>query len=245
MTTSQQQDAPSAGSNQAEVASEKILLIEDDPMIQDPLSLALRREGFEVLQAFDGPTGLEMARGQSPSLVLLDLMLPKMNGLEVCREIRRFSTVPILMVTARGEESDQVVGLEMGADDYIVKPFGIRQLLARVRANLRRVGYSEDGDERQLKDLTVSLSRRQVHRGQEPIHLSYREFELLRSLLEAHGAVVPRERLLAAVWGPDWIGDPKTLDVHIRWLREKLESEPGHPRLILTVRGVGYRLAVD
>ncbi|MGE0491009.1 MAG: response regulator [Vulcanimicrobiota bacterium] len=225
------------------MAAEKILLIEDDPMIQDPLGLALRREGFEVLQAFDGQTGLEMARTQAPSLVLLDLMLPKMNGLEVCREIRRFSTVPILMVTARGEESDQVVGLELGADDYIVKPFGTRQLLARVRANLRRVGYTEEKSERRLGHLMVDLSRREVRRDGQPVHLSFREFELLRGLLEANGAVVERERLLAAVWGADWIGDPKTLDVHIRWLREKLEQDPSRPQLILTVRNVGYRLA--
>lgn len=244
MTTNPRKDATWIGSNQTEVAADRILLIEDDPMIQDPLGLALRREGFEVLQAFDGQTGLEMARTQAPDLVLLDLMLPKMNGLEVCREIRRFSTVPILMVTARGEESDQVIGLELGADDYIIKPFGTRQLLARVRANLRRVGYSETGSEHRLDHLVVDLARREVRRDEQPVHLSFREFELLRSLLAANGTVVERERLLADVWGVDWIGDPKTLDVHIRWLREKLERDPSRPQLILTVRNVGYRLAV-
>lgn len=223
------------------MAGEKILVVEDDPMIQDALSYSLEKEGFEVLQAFDGEKGLELARTASPQLVLLDLMLPKMGGLEVCRELRRQSTVPILIVTARGEETERVIGLELGADDYIVKPFGTRELLARVRANLRRVGFSEKADYR-IGSIDIDLARREVSKDGEPVHLSFREFELLAALLRAKGAVVERARLLDAVWGADWIGDPRTLDVHIRWLREKLEDQPGEPRLFHTVRNVGYRL---
>lgn len=225
----------------------KLLLVEDDEMISDALKYGLEKEGFEVLQAFDGKSGLELARSTSPDLVLLDIMLPKMNGLEVCREIRRDFSVPILMITARGEESDQVAGLELGADDYIVKPFGTRQLIARIRANLRRVGFQTDTRRppEQVGPLSVDFGRREVTRDGAPVHLSFREYGLLVALLEAHGDVVERESLLNAVWGDDWIGDPRTLDVHVRWLREKLEEDPGKPRLILTVRNVGYRLVTS
>jgi two-component system, OmpR family, response regulator VicR len=223
------------------MAGEKILLVEDDPMIQDALGYSLEKEGFEVLRAFDGEEGLKLARTCFPHLVLLDLMLPKMGGLEVCREIRRQSTVPILIVTARGEETERVIGLELGADDYIVKPFGTRELLARVRANLRRVGFSEKA-EHQIGPISMNLSRREVSKNGELVHLSFREFELLEALLNAHGAVVERAKLLDAVWGTQWVGDPRTLDVHMRWLREKLEEEPSDPKLFLTVRNVGYRL---
>lgn len=226
------------------MAGEKILLIEDDPMIQDALGYTLEREGFEVLAALDGKKGLELAQDASPDLVLLDLMLPGVGGLEVCREIRRHSTVPILIVTARGEETERVVGLELGADDYIVKPFGTRELLARIRANLRRVGFTQ-GQTESVGPLSIDLARRQVQRRGEAVHLSFREFELLAALLAARGAVVERNQLLDRVWGQDWVGDPRTLDVHVRWLREKLEDEPGRPRLLLTVRNVGYRLVTE
>ena len=222
----------------------KLLLVEDDQMISDALKYGLEKEGFEVLQAFDGKMGLELARTASPDLVLLDIMLPEMNGLEVCREIRRDSTVPVLMVTARGEESDQVLGLELGADDYIVKPFGTRQLLARIRANLRRVGFQTEARQEveSVGPVSIDLGRRTVCRNGTAVHLSFREFELLSALLKAGGDVVERDSLLNAVWGNDWVGDPRTLDVHIRWLREKLEENPGKPKLILTARNVGYRL---
>ena len=210
-------------------------------MIQDALSYSLSKEGFEVLQAFDGPQGLELAKSSDPHLILLDLMLPTIGGLEVCREIRRFSTVPILIVTARGEETERVVGLELGADDYIVKPFGTRELIARIRANLRRVSF-QAAEERHLGTLTIDLAKREVTRSGEPVHLSFREFELLAALLASHGAVVERAALLDSVWGTDWVGDHRTLDVHIRWLREKLEEVPAEPKLILTIRNVGYRL---
>lgn len=222
----------------------RLLLVEDDQMISDALRYGLEREGFEVLQAFDGESGLQRAKEDQPDLVLLDIMLPKLNGLEVCREIRKTSTVPILMVTARGEEQDQVAGLELGADDYIVKPFGTRQLIARIRANLRRVGFQDavSGQVVQLQGIAIDLGRRMVTKDNLAVHLSFREFELLAALLQAKGNVVERETLLNAVWGEDWVGDPRTLDVHMRWLREKLEDDPGHPKLLLTARGVGYRL---
>lgn len=222
----------------------KLLLVEDDTMISDALKYGLEKEGFLVTQAFDGQSGLESARRDSPDIILLDLMLPVLSGLEVCREIRRFSNVPVLMITARGEESDQVTGLELGADDYIVKPFGTRQLIARIRANLRRVGFQSE-DEPSIETIgTVSMDfgRRIVTRDADVVHLSFREFELLTALCRARGDVVAREVLLGTVWGEDWVGDPRTLDVHIRWLREKLETDPSRPRLILTARSVGYRM---
>jgi DNA-binding response OmpR family regulator len=224
------------------VAGEKILLIEDDAMIQDALGYSLQREGFEVMSAIDGLEGLRLALERAPDLVLLDLMLPAMGGLEVCREIRRRSTVPIVILSARGEETDRVIGLELGADDYVVKPFSTRELLARIRANLRRVGFAAP-PEAAVGTLKIDLERRQVLRDGQPVHLSFREFELLKCLSRAGGAVVERRRLLDAVWGEDWIGDPRTLDVHIRWLREKLEEVPAEPQRILTCRNVGYRLA--
>ena len=224
------------------MAGEKILLVEDDPMIQDALGYSLEREGFKVLRALDGDEGLQHAREQSPDLVLLDLMLPRMGGLEVCREIRRHSNVPIVMLTARGEESDRVIGLELGADDYVVKPFSTRELLARIRSNLRRVGFAAPAAAAAVGPLRLDLDRREVFRNGELVRLSFREFELLKCLYRARGSVVERRRLLDGVWGEHWIGDPRTLDVHIRWLREKLEDVAAEPRLILTCRNVGYRL---
>jgi DNA-binding response OmpR family regulator len=225
-----------------------ILLADDDEMIVDILTHQLEREGYTVLPAGDGVTALTLARTASPDLVLLDVMMPKLQGWEVCREIRRTSAVPILMLTARGEEMDRVLGLELGADDYIVKPFGFRELLARIRANLRRallqaVPAAEDAEGVvAIGELVIDRRRRVVTRGKEAVALSQREYDLLVALLAADSAVVPRGDLLDQVWGAQWIGDPRTLDVHIRWLREKLEENPGRPRLILTVRGVGYRL---
>lgn len=228
------------------MAGERILLIEDDPMIVDALRYSLLKEGFEVLVASDGESGLSSALSERPDLILLDLMLPKIGGLEVCREVRKTSAVPILMVTARGEEMDRVVGLELGADDYIVKPYSTRELVARIRANLRRTALQEKaspaGRSVTLGSVVIDLDRREVSKAAVKVHLSFREFELLSALLAAGGAVVPREQLLDQVWGTDWIGAPRTMDVHVRWLREKLEDDPGHPRLILTVRNVGYRL---
>lgn len=226
----------------------RILLADDDEMIVDVLSYQLKKEGYEVITARDGAEALALARSSAPDLILLDVMMPKLQGWEVCREVRRTSAVPILMLTARGEELDRVLGLELGADDYVVKPFSFRELLARIRANLRRVAL----DQRQpaapsservvLGPVVIDRSRHQVTRHAQPVTLSPREFDLLLALLDAQGAVVKRHDLLDQVWGEEWIGNPRTLDVHIRWLREKLEADPANPQLVLTVRGVGYRL---
>jgi two-component system response regulator VicR len=224
-----------------------ILLADDDEMIVDVLQHQLRLEGFDVLVAYDGETALALARSHKPDLVLLDVMMPRLQGFEVCREIRRESAAPILMLTARGEEIDRIVGLDLGADDYVVKPFGFRELMARIRANLRRMALltpaaNHDEDKVQIGHVVIDRKRRSVSRNGAPVKLSQREYDLLLALFEANGAVATRGQLLDQVWGEEWIGDPRTLDVHMRWLREKLEQEPAQPRLLLTVRGVGYRL---
>ena len=228
-----------------------ILVADDDEMIVDVLLDQFTKEGFAVLAAFDGVEALRQARQAQPDLILLDVMMPKMQGWEVLRELRHDSTVPVLMLTARGEELDRVLGLELGADDYIVKPFSFRELLARVRATLRRLDYDRrDGASPASTDegvvvvgqLAIDRRRHQVTRRGDPVALSQREYDLLIALLDANGAVVHRGDLLDQVWGEVWIGDPRTLDVHIRWLREKLEDSPSQPLLIRTVRGSGYRL---
>ena len=227
----------------------RILLADDDAMIVDVLSYQLKKEGYEVIVARDGAAALALARSSEPDLILLDVMMPKLQGWEVCQEVRRTSAVPILMLTARGEELDRVLGLELGADDYVVKPFSFRELLARIHANLRRVTLDQRQPAGQpaervvLGQVVIDRGRYQVTRQEQPVPLSPREFDLLLALLNAQGAVVKRNDLLDLVWGEAWIGNPRTLDVHIRWLREKLEADPANPALILTVRGVGYRLA--
>ncbi len=229
--------------------NETILLADDDEMIVDVLTDQLQNEGFQVIVARDGERALELALQEDLDLILLDVMMPKLQGWEVCREIRQKKMTPILMLTARGEEIDRVLGLELGADDYIVKPFSFRELLARIRANLRRVGYYEQPTESaeqqgllQLGALAVNRERRVVMVNGETIQLSHREYDLLLALIEANGAVIKRGDLLDQVWGQEWIGDPRTLDVHVRWLREKIEADPSNPSLLLTVRGTGYRI---
>jgi two-component system OmpR family response regulator len=223
------------------------LLADDDELIVDALSFQLRREGYTVLAAFDGVEALEVARRSDPDLVLLDVMMPKMQGWEVCRELRKESMVPILMLTARGEEMDRVLGLELGADDYVVKPFSFRELLARIHAQLRRSEFSRrtaqpDDNITHFGAVEIDRLRHVVKRSGVEVTLSPREFELFVALIEARGAAVGRSTLLDKVWGEEWVGDPRTLDVHVRWLREKLEDNPSDPQWILTVRGVGYRL---
>jgi DNA-binding response OmpR family regulator len=226
-----------------------ILLADDDELIVDVLRHQLEREGFGVIVTGNGAEALTLARTRRPDLVLLDVMMPGVQGWEVCRELRRESAVPILMLTARGEELDRVLGLELGADDYIVKPFGFRELLARIRANLRRMTLLQqaeaasggDASER-IGVIEIDRRRHRVWRNGVLVNLTQREYDLLLALRAANGAVVARDDLLDQVWGEAWFGDPRTLDVHIRWLREKLEADPGAPRLLLTVRGVGYRL---
>jgi DNA-binding response OmpR family regulator len=224
-----------------------ILLIEDDDYITRPVARALQENGYEVSVAGDGERGLALALETEPDLVVLDIMLPGMDGWEVCKRLRARSTVPILMLTALGDEVDRILGLELGADDYLTKPFSTRELLARISAALRRVELDrakmEQSHVLKVGDIQVDLDRRQAFKRGEALQLRYKEFELLSLLMARADDVVPRADLFDKVWGTDWLGDTRTLDVHIRWLREKLEEDPSAPRYILTVRGVGYRFA--
>jgi two-component system response regulator RegX3 len=220
-----------------------ILLVEDETSITEPLAEALRSEGFETQVAGTVAEALELAQTE-PDLVLLDVMLPDGSGFDVCRELRQRSRVPIIMLTARGEEADRVVGLELGADDYVVKPFSAREVVARIRAVLRRVDEpvpgAEDGPV-EIGELRLDPASRQVtHRG-EPLELSRKEFELLQLLMRNAGSVVTREQLLEEVWDTNWFGSTKTLDVHVSGIRRKLGDDPSQPRYIHTVRGVGFR----
>ncbi|HLF27306.1 MAG TPA: response regulator transcription factor [Anaerolineae bacterium] len=220
-----------------------LLIIEDETTVRETLARNFKAEGFEVLSAADGIEGLRLAREHNPDLIVLDLMLPEMDGLSVCRILRKESDLPIIMLTARGTEMDKIVGLETGADDYVVKPFSFGELLARVRANLRRV----DSDSRQARtrlhsgDLQLDLIGRRAYRAEAELRLTHKEFDLLAELIRNKGAVLSRDLLLTQVWGYDYVGDTHTVDVHIRWLREKVEDNPSEPKRITTVRGVGYR----
>lgn len=223
----------------------RILLIEDEIGIADSVAYSLRNEGFEVQTAFDGLEGLSKFRTSAPDLIILDLMLPKLNGLDFCRTIRKQSNVPIVMLTAKTEEVDRVVGLELGADDYVSKPFSVRELVARVRAVLRRTDAGREQEEQsrlEVGDIVMDVVRRRVTVRGQGIHLPLKQFELLRALMRKAGAVVTREDLFRTVWETDTAYDTGTLDVHIRWLRERVEIDPSRPRCILTNRGVGYRL---
>ena len=223
----------------------KILLVDDDPTLVEGLSYSLKREGYEVAVAADGLRALECVREEQPDLVILDIMLPQLDGFEVCRILRAAgSKVPILMLTAKTEEVDKVVGLELGADDYLTKPFGLRELVARIRALLRRAQMVKEAAQDEVLhcgDLEINVSSRTVRRGNSLLELSPKEFDLLVFLAKNRGQVFSRDALLERVWGHDWVGDPRTVDVHIRWLREKIELDPANPRRILTVRGVGYK----
>ena len=225
----------------------RILLVDDEQSIQTLLSYPLRRDGYEVVQATDGHQALERFAEQQFDLVVLDLMLPKLDGLEVCRRLRGRSSVPIIMLTAKSEEIDKVVGLELGADDYITKPFSLREFSSRIKATLRRAEMTQaaltGADEPPLEvlDMRIDFPKRTVRvRGKE-IELTYVEFELLSALARSPGRVFTRDMLLARVWGDSSYRDPRTIDVHIRHLREKLETDPKEPEYLFTVRGVGYR----
>jgi DNA-binding response OmpR family regulator len=219
----------------------KILIVEDDATVRDTLALNLRAEGYVVSTAGDGEQGLEQARSAQPDLIVLDVMLPEMDGLTVCRILRRESQVPIILLTARGTETDKIIGLEIGADDYIVKPFSLGEFLARVRAALRRGRSDLPGTEMISGDLRLDLVARRAFLAEQELQLAPREYELLTTLMRNQGAVLTRELLLSRVWGQDFIGDPRTVDVHIRWLRQKIEQDPSQPERIQTVRGMGYR----
>jgi DNA-binding response OmpR family regulator len=221
----------------------KILIVEDEPTLVATLRYNFEREGFQVRTAGDGEAAVEAARGERPDVIILDLMLPKMDGLEVCRILRREMTTPILMLTAKTEEVDKVVGLEIGADDYVTKPFGMRELVARVRALMRRKeqGAQSDVESVSAGDIAVDFARRQAFRSGQPLALKPKEYELLAFLLRNQGRAFTRDQLLNQVWGYDFAGDSRTVDVHVRWLREKIEDEPSKPVRLITVRGTGYR----
>jgi two-component system, OmpR family, response regulator len=225
--------------------SSTILLVDDEDAVQKLLAYPLERDGFRVVQARDGEEALARFAEERFDLVVLDLMLPKLDGLEVCKRLRASSSVPIIMLTARDDELDKVLGLELGADDYITKPFSIREFRSRVRALLRRAsipGAARTDEETIERDgLRIDVSRRDVHVDERPVQLTYVEFELLRALAASPGRVFSREMLLQALWGGADYREPRTIDVHVRHLREKLERDPSEPEFILTVRGVGYR----
>jgi DNA-binding response OmpR family regulator len=224
----------------------RILIIEDERAIADSVAHSLQREGFEARAAADGEAGLRLADEFKPDLVILDLMLPGMPGLDVCRALRRKSTVYIIMLTARAEEVDRVLGLEMGADDYVTKPFSMRELIARVRAALRRDEMvAESAEQPRFDDahLTVDLAGPTIEVAGEAVSLTPRELSLLRVLLLHRGRARTRQQLLDEAWGSDEYIDPRTVDVHVRWLRQKLEPDPERPRYIETIRGIGYRFA--
>jgi len=221
--------------------TERILLVDDEATLLETLALNLRASGYEVVTAVDGVAALEQAQAEAPDLIILDLMLPELDGLTVCRSLRQVSDTPILVLTARTGELDKIVGLESGADDYMTKPFSLGELQARIRALLRRAGPRRLGDEIRASGLVLNVvSRRAFLDGRELI-LSPKEFSLLGELMRHQGAVLSRDLLLTRIWGYDFYGDSRTVDVHVRWLREKIEEDPSHPVRIVTVRGIGYR----
>lgn len=230
--------------------TKRILVVEDDATLRETLEYNLDRQGYDVSTAADGVTALEVARSEEPDLVILDLMLPRLDGFEVCRVLRQDMSVPILMLTALDDEVDKVVGLEVGADDYLTKPFSMRELLARVKALLRRerLVREELADEEGMverkrlvfDDLVIDLDRHEVLRHGDPLHLKPKEYQLLVFLARNRGIVLSRDLILERVWDWDY-GNSRTVDVHVRWLREKIESDPSDPQRIITVRGVGYR----
>jgi two-component system response regulator RegX3 len=228
-----------------DMSGRRILLIEDEESISEPLAAALRREAFDPVVAATAEEGLEAFRTRSPDLVLLDLMLPDGDGREILRRIRSASRVPVIVLTARGEELDKVVGLELGADDYVVKPFGAAELVARIRAVLRRSSSTDPAasSSTEVGDVLMNLDTRTVTRDDEVLDLTLKEFELLRMLMEQAGRVVSRTDLMDEVWDPNWYGSTKTLDVHVSSLRKKLRDDPVEPRYIHTVRGVGFRFS--
>jgi len=232
--------------------AEKILVVEDELTLQETLAYNLKRQGYDVETVGDGPSALTAARQSHPDLILLDIMLPGLDGFEVCRILRQEMNTPILMLTARDDEIDRVVGLEVGADDYLTKPFSMRELMARVKALLRRVRLIREEIETPpatpvtsqalvFGNLVIDIERREVRFEGQPLALKPKEYELLLYFAQNRGKVLTRDHILESVWSWDFIGDSRTVDVHVRWLREKIEPDPAEPQRIITVRGAGYR----
>ncbi len=221
--------------------SGSILIVEDDETLLQTLQYNLETEGYKTEIAWDGQAGLELARSQPFDLIILDIMLPGLDGLSVCRILRRELDVPIIMLTARSSEVDKIIGLDSGADDYITKPFSLGELLARIRAALRRKPKDASPEYFQAGDLSLDLVGRKSYRGQAELNLSHKEFDLLAELMRNKGMVLSRDLLLTKVWGYDYHGGSRTVDVHVRWLREKIEENPSKPKRITTVRSIGYR----
>jgi two-component system OmpR family response regulator len=232
------------------MTSHKVLIVEDDQTLLNVLKYNLAKEGYDVVTAADGVQALDAARSKRPDLIVLDIMLPGLDGFEVCRILRSEMTTPILMLTAKAEETDKVVGLELGADDYMTKPFSMRELLARVKAMLRRAEIVKAGEGSakeaaaaiiKVGKIEIDLARHTVSRSGALIELSPKEFDLLAFLVKNREQVFSRDQLLEKVWGYDYAGDTRTVDVHIRWLRQKIESDPANPKHLLTVRSIGYK----
>lgn len=234
--------------------SEKILVVDDEISLQETLAYNLKKQGYDVKTIGDGAEAIELAREWSPELIILDVMLPGLDGFEICRILRQEMTTPILMLTARDDEIDRVVGLEVGADDYLAKPFSMRELIARVKALLRRVrlireeaatSEGEDGKPKaevlEFDNLILDMVRHEIKINDRVVAFKPKEYELLTFFAQHQGQVLSREMILERVWGWDFIGDSRTVDVHVRWLREKIEQNPANPRRIITVRGAGYR----
>ncbi|MDI3481079.1 MAG: two-component system, OmpR family, response regulator VicR [Tepidanaerobacteraceae bacterium] len=223
--------------------NETVLVVDDEKPIVDILKYNLTKEGYNVLMAYDGEEALKVAEKGNPDLVLLDIMLPKIDGFSVCKKLREKMTCPIIMLTAKGEEVDKVLGLELGADDYVTKPFSMRELMARIKANLRRNVMADPAGQQKIikiKDLELDLQSYQLKKKGVPLDLTYREFELIKFLATQAGQVFSREKLLEEVWGYEYYGDIRTVDVTVRRLREKVEDDPANPTYILTKRGIGY-----
>lgn len=224
--------------------AKKILIVDDEKNIVDILKFNLKKEGFTTVEAYDGEQAIELAMSEKPDLILLDVMLPKMDGFTVCRKLRQSMSTPIIMLTAKEEEVDKVLGLELGADDYITKPFSQRELMARIKANIRRIAMEETAVAKssyiQCSDLQIDCDRYEIKRGDTDIELTLREFELVKFLAMHPGQIFSRENLLEKVWGYEYYGDVRTVDVTIRRVREKLERDPSNCEYILTKRGVGY-----